>query len=218
MLAARAYASMGDVKGSEELLKRVLAIDPAFLDAYGALGQLYTRQGRLEEALTEMTTLAQKQSRPVAALTLAGIILEAQGKHTEARTTFERVMRLDAEAPVAANNLAWIYVQTGGNLDVALQLARTAQRKLPKVAEVNDTLGFIYYKKSLPALAVPALRASVESDPNNPSYQYHLGLAYVLAGDKAQARQSLAKALALKPQFDGAKDAQSVLDSLRGGD
>ena len=218
MLAARAYASMGDVKGSEELLKRVLVIDPAYLDAYGALGQLYTRQGRLDEALTEMTTLAQKQSRPVAALTLAGIILEAQGKHTEARTTFERVMQLDAEAPVAANNLAWIYAQTGGNLDVALQLARTAQRKLPQVAEVNDTLGFIYYKKSLPALAVPALRASVESDPNNPSYQYHLGLAYVLAGDKVQARQSLAKALALKPQFDGAKDAQSVLDSLRGGD
>ena len=218
MLAARADASMGDLKSSEELLQRVLTIDPAYLDAYGALGQLYARQGRLDEALGEMTTLAQKQSRPVAALTLAGIILEAQGKHTEARTAFERVIQLDGEAPVASNNLAWIYVQMGGNLDLALQLAQTAHSKLPNVAEVNDTLGFIYYKKKLPALAVPTLRASVESDPNNPSYHYHLGLAYVLAGDTAQARQSLTKALALKAHFDGAKDAQSVLDSLKGGD
>jgi tetratricopeptide (TPR) repeat protein len=218
MLAARAYASTGELKTSEELLKRVLAVDSAYLEAYGALGQLYTRQGRLDDALNELTTLAQKQSRPVAALTLTGIILEAQGKQAEARTTFERVMRLDGEAPVAANNLAWIYAMTGANLDVALQLAQTAQRKLPKVAEVNDTLGFIYYKKSLPALALPALRASVESDPNNPSFLYHLGLAYVLAGDTVQARQSLSKALALKPRFDGAKDAQAVLDSLKGGD
>jgi tetratricopeptide (TPR) repeat protein len=218
MLAARAYVSTGDLKTSEELLKRILTVDPEYLDAYGALAQLYARQGRLDEALNELTTLAQKQSRPVAALTLAGMILQTQGKDAEARTTFEHVMQLDGEAPVAANNLAWILVQTGGNLDVALHLAQTAQRKLPKVAEVNDTLGFIYYKKSLPALAVPALRASVESDPNNPSYHYHLGLAYVLAGDTAQARQSLSKALALKPHFDGAKDAQSILDSLRGGD
>jgi putative PEP-CTERM system TPR-repeat lipoprotein len=217
MFAARAYASTGDVKTSEELLKRVLTADPTYLEAYGALGQLYTRQGRLDEALNELTLLTQKQPRPVAALTLTGIILEAQGKQTEARTTFERVMQLDGEAPVAANNLAWIYAQGDGNLDVALQLAQTAQRKLPKVAEVNDTLGFIYYKKSLLALAVPALRASVESDPNNSSYLYHLGLAYVLAGDTAQARQSLSKALALKPHFDGAKNARSILDSLKGG-
>ena len=218
MLAGRTYAAVGDLAAAERTFRKILAADPSYLAVYGALGQLYAKQGRLDEALAEFDALAAKDAKPVAALTLAGMILESQGKTADAQRRFERAIQIDAEAPVAANNLAWIYVQNGGNLDVALQLAQTAQRKLPKLAEVNDTLGFIYYKKKLPALAVPALRASVDTDPGNPGYQYHLGLAYVQAGDAAQARQSLTKALSLKSDFKGADDARAVLESLKGGE
>jgi Flp pilus assembly protein TadD len=144
------------------------------------------------------------------------MILEAQGKKAEAQAKFERVLQLDAEAPVAANNLAWLYVENDGNLDVALQLAQTAKRKLTDTPEVNDTLGFIYYKKNLPALAIPPLQLSVEKDPNNPLFHYHLGLAYAKAGNSTQARVSLSRALALKPDFNGAQEARTVLDSLKG--
>jgi len=218
MLAARTYAATGDLPTTEKTLRRVLAADPSYLSAYAALGQLYARQGRLDAALTEFETLAQRDPKPVAALTLVGMILEAQGKRAEAQKKFERVLQLDAQAPVAANNLAWIYAETGGNLDVALQLAQTAKRKLPDVAEVNDTLGFIYYKKNLPALAVPPLKASVEKEPTNSGFHYHLGLAYAQAGETALARQSLTKALSLKLDAKGEQDARAVLDSLKGGD
>ena len=43
-----------------------------------------------------------------AALTLSGMILEAQGKTEEAKARFERVLQVDAAAPVAANHLAWL--------------------------------------------------------------------------------------------------------------
>ncbi len=147
MLAARTYATMGDLKSSEEMLRRVLAADPAFLPAYGALGQIYAKQGRLDEALTEFDALAKREPKPVTALTLSGMILEAQGKTTAAQERFERVMQLDPAAPVAANNLAWIYAQAGANLDRALDLAQTARRALPKTPQVSDTLGVIFYKK-----------------------------------------------------------------------
>jgi Flp pilus assembly protein TadD len=162
--------------------------------------------------------LAQRDPKPVAALTLVGMILDSQGNTAAAQKKFERVMQLDSEAPVAANNLAWIYAENGGNLDVALQLAQTAKRKLPELAEVNDTLGYIYYKKNLPALALPPLRASVEKDPANAGFHYHLGLAYAQAGESALARQSLTKALSLKLDEKGAQDARAVLDSLKGGE
>lgn len=55
-----------------------------------------------------------------------------------------------APIPVQANRLApatplmvieaRIYTEHGGNLDVALQLARTAKQILPDQPEVNDTL------------------------------------------------------------------------------
>ena len=89
------------------------------------------------------------------------------GKPSDARARFERVIELDPNAPVAANNLAWIYAESGGNLDIALQLAQTAQRTLPDSAEVNHTLGYVYYKKNLFALAIPPLKASAEKDPSS---------------------------------------------------
>src|SRR5262249_10320587 len=145
---------------------------------------------------------------------MVGIILQAEGDENGAREQFERVLQIDPEAAVAANNLAWIYAEKGGNLDVALHLAQTAQKRLPGVPEVNDTLGFIYYKKNLAPLAISSLKVSAEKDPGNVVYHYHLGLAYASAGDSTRAKQSLARALALQPNFDGAQEAKDLLSSL----
>jgi tetratricopeptide (TPR) repeat protein len=118
--------------------------------------------------------------------------------------------------PVAANNLAWMTAETGGNLDVALQLAQTATRRLPDHPAVQDTLGWIYYKKGLATLAVPPFEKSIEKDPKDPVYYYHLGLAYARSGDSPKARQALQQALKMAPNFRGAADARQVLASLKG--
>jgi len=217
MLSARTYAAIGDLKTSEQLLRRVLTEDPSLLAAYGALGQMYAKQRRLPEALAEFEALAQRDAKPVPALTLAAIIMEAQGNKAGAQQRYEKVIQLDPNAAVAANNLAWLYAENGGNLDVALQLAQTAKRQLPNAPEVNDTLGFIYYKKNLPALGLPFLQASVEKDSSNPEYHYHLGLAYAQSGNKLKASESLTHALALKSDFNGSQDARAVLGSLKEG-
>ena len=214
MLAARTYAALGDLKSSEESLRRVLTTDPSVLPAYAALGQLYARQGRLDAALAEFEALASRESRPVAALTLAGIILEAQGKTAAAQERFERVMQIDPSAPVAANNLAWIYAQSDSRLDQALELAQAAQRKLPDTAEVTDTLGFIYYKKGLVPQAVRALTTAVKADGSNPGYHYHLGLALAKSGEKTAAAEHLTRALALNSNFDSSGQAREMLRLL----
>jgi tetratricopeptide (TPR) repeat protein len=215
MLAARFYAGTGDMAASEAALRKALELDPSHFEVYGALGQLYAAQKRLDEARREFEKLA--QARPEAAVgsyTLIGIIQQLQNKNSEARATYEKVISLDSRAAVAANNLAWIYAEEGGNLDIALQLAQTAKAQMPERPEVNDTLGWIYYKKGLANLAIGPLRESVETDPKNAGYHYHLGLAYLKNGDLVKARQSLQEALKLQPDFDGAADAKQALASL----
>jgi len=213
-LAARVYAASGDTEAAIRFLHQALNLDSSYMPAYRALGQLYIVQGNLAAAEAEFEALAKQSAKPVAALTMVGILLQAQGKQDEARARFERALQIDPDAAVAANNLAWIYVETGGNIDVALQLAKTAQKRLPGIPEVNDTVGYIYYKRGLAPLAISTLKVSAEEDPNNPIYRYHLGLAYARAGDAARAGESLKRALALKPDFDGADDAARVLGSL----
>ena len=84
----------------------------------------------------------------------SGCCSKSQGKRDEARKSYEATVNGPENAPVAANNLAFIYAEQGTNLDVALQLATSAKQGLPDDPSVDDTLGWIYYKKDMPSLAV----------------------------------------------------------------
>jgi tetratricopeptide (TPR) repeat protein len=213
-LAGRTWAATGDRAMGEEFLRRAIEADPSNLDAYSLLGGLYFSERKLDQAIAEFDKLAARQPNAVAPQTMAGLILQAQGKNEEARRRYERLVELDPRAAVASNNLAWMYASGGEQLDRALQLARAAKAELPDHAGVNDTLGFVYIKKQLPSLAIPPLRLAVEKDPANPAFHYHLGLAYSLVGDKVAARQALERALRLKGDFEGAEDARKVLRTI----
>jgi tetratricopeptide (TPR) repeat protein len=211
LLEAGVYGAARDTVRQEQTLRRIIEIDPANFQAFAGLASVFVRTGRLEEAKAEYEGLARKQPNAVAALTMVGLILEAQRKPEEAQKVYEKIVAMSPNAAVAANNLAWIYAEGGGNLDVAMQLALTASQQLPKVPEITDTLGWVYVKKGLADLAIPPLLSSVENDPKNAAYRYHLGLAYAKKGDKRKARDAFDEALKLQPGLKEAADARSAL-------
>jgi Flp pilus assembly protein TadD len=147
---------------------------------------------------------------------MIGLILLRQNRGDEARQRFERALQLNPRAAVAANNLAYHYANTGGNLDTALQLAQIAKAEIPESASVTDTLGWIYYQKGLASLAVTTLREAVQQSPSDPDLHYHLGLAYLKNGNKLEARLTLQHVLKLSPQFRDADEIRRVLASLPG--
>ena len=58
------------------------------------------------------------------------------------------------------------------------------------------------------------IRQAIDLDPNNALYHYHLGLIYAQKGDDANARESLERALTLKPGKEIAQDAKRILATL----
>jgi tetratricopeptide (TPR) repeat protein len=214
ILAGRAYVASGDPARAEELLKKAIDLDPAKLQAYGLLGQLYISQRRLGDAKDQYTELTKKNPRSVAVSTMLGMILEAQRDLPAAEAQYQKTLGLDAEAAVAANNLAWLYVSSNRNLDQALQLAQTAAKQLGELPQVNDTLGWIYYRKGMFQPAVKHLEKSIQKDATDASVHYHLGMAYAGDGEFEKARKSLQKALSMSTSFDGADDARKTLASF----
>jgi tetratricopeptide (TPR) repeat protein len=178
------------------------------------LAELYTRQGRVDEALTEFQGIASRDGAAIGARTMVGILLDAQGRRDEALKAYEATVdAANANAPVAANNLAFIYAERGQNLDVALQLATTAKQRLPEDPNVDDTLGWIYYKRGQPQQAIPYLQASLKKQPDASDVLYHLGMAYAGANDNARARQMLERALQLDPKVGG-EEARRTLEAV----
>jgi tetratricopeptide (TPR) repeat protein len=213
-LAGRTWASTGDPVKGEQLLRRAIDADASNFEAYSDLASLYVAQRKPDQAVKAFDTLAGRQPNAVGSRTMAALIVQATGNEAEARRRYERIVEAEPRAAVAANNLAWIYASRGEQLDRALQLAQAAKAEIPDHPEVNDTLGFVYLKKQLPALAIAPLQAAIATNPRNPSFHYHLGTAYAESGNKAGAKRALEQALKLQPDFEGASDARKVLGTL----
>ena len=214
ILAAGVYEQMKDKAAFETTLKRLIEIDPSNLRIYDQLGGMYIREQRIDEAIATFTTASQKKPDAVGPRTMVGYLHHIQGRTDQAQKEYEATVNLDARAAVAANNLAYIYAEKGENLDRALQLVQAAKERMPDSAEVTDTLGWVYLKKGLPDLAIPAFEQCVKSDPRRAEYQYHLGLALIRKGDVARGREVLKRALDLQGDFPGAADARRALGTL----
>jgi tetratricopeptide (TPR) repeat protein len=215
VVSARAFALANDLAKAESTLRTAIERDPQLLEAYSMLGQIYMRQNRADEALREFQRLAELQPNEVGPRTIVGVLLHAAGKVGDARQSYEAALRLDPTAVVAANNLAWMTMEEGGNLDVALQLAQAATQRAPSSGVVRDTLGRIYYRKGLYPSAIAALEEAVKLEAKNADYRVQLAMAYARNGEAAKARAALDAALALNPKAAAAAEAQALLASGR---
>ena len=79
------------------------------------------------------------------------------------------------------------------------------KERLPDNPAVMDTLGWIYYLKGTYFNAVAEFQDSLARNPNDPTVNYHLGLALFKRDQKREAKASLEKALKLDGKFEGGR-------------
>jgi tetratricopeptide (TPR) repeat protein len=214
MLTARADLQAGDFAAGERRARAVIDLDPAQLKAYELLGAAYIRQQKLDAALAEFEQVVQKEPRSIGALTVIGMIHEAGGRPHEAEKAYQRALQADARAAVAGNNLAYLLAQRGDNLQYALILARDAVSMRGDDPVALDTLGWVHLKKGEASQAIEPLGKAAKLAPDNPTYHFHLGLAYLEIDDRPRARASLQRALQLNASFPGAQEARERLRGL----
>src|SRR6185503_3625202 len=215
LAAAKLYAvSFNDAAAAERMAKTVLNANGEDIEAYDTLARVYVKRGDLPAATAEFEKLVKRQPMSVANHTAVGVLHALQGNNDKAKAAYESALAIDPKAPVASNNLAQLYADQNQNLDVALTLAKTAKSTMPLSHEIDDTIGWLYYKKNMGSLAVGSLQSAVAAQPDNAVYLYHLGAAYALNKDRPNARLALEKALKIG-NFAGADDAKKILDSLK---
>jgi tetratricopeptide (TPR) repeat protein len=211
-------------------LKLAIEKDPKRVESTITLGKLYRtlwqRDGKhLEDAITTF-----KQARELdpqnalIALELASLS-EAAGRKAEAVENYEAVLRLDQEQPGAKNNLAWLLADrdqaSPAELDRALQLAQDAKNAMPNDPSVADTLGWVMYKKGIPAAAIALFREAIdgypEGHPLRGTVRYHLASAYEKNGERDRAVQELKQALEETSTFAERDEAERMLKELQAG-
>jgi tetratricopeptide (TPR) repeat protein len=195
------YLRKRDTKAAEATLLKAIELEPRLFSAYLSLGSLYIQSGQYDQAIAKLDQAAQATPTNPAPRMITGIVYELKGDIPKAREAYEKVLAVNPRFGAAANNLAWIYSEHGGDKDKALQLAQTAKEILPDDPRVSDTLGWILYKRGIYQRALTLLRESAAKLGDNPQVQYHLGMAHLQVGDKEAARKALQAAVSSPATF-----------------
>lgn len=215
LLLGNMYEAVHDTKTAEVTYKKALSLAPGLPFLHASLANFYVRQNKLEIAKKHYHAVIEKAPDNLSACMLLGMIYESERNYEKAMGFYRQALEIDSTFPPAANNLAYLYAERGGNIDVALTLARAAKERVPDDPNISDTLGWILYKKNVPGHAVEYLKEAVEKMPDQPVIRYHLGMSYLKSGNRIMAAKELGKALSLDPAFDGAKEARKILAELR---
>ena len=77
-----------------------------------------------------------------------------------------------------------------------------------------DTLAWAYYQKGSYGLAADLLEGALRKSPQNPTYHFHLGMAYQKLNNSSKAKEHLEKALQINPKFSKADQARDALGQL----
>ena len=181
---------------------------------YLLLGETYRRKGDQANAIPVLQKARELMPENGAVLTTLGLAFDQGGHPQEAKQVYEAAIKLDAANAVALNNLAFLLAEHNGDLDDALTKATRAKQLVPNLAEVSDTLGWIYLKKSLSDDAVRIFQELVAAHPNQATYRYHLAMALNQKGDKPRAVKECQEALRNNPSKEERQKIQDLLTRL----
>ena len=224
-LKAQVYGFQRNAQSVEAELNRAVELDPNYLNAYSALAALYINTKQEDRAIAQYQKIIALRPENAAAYTMIGMLEYQRGNNDAAIENYRKALEKDPNASVAANNLAYLYADTGkGNLDEAVRLAQGVVQKFPQAGFI-DTLGWVYYKKKLHSAAVEQFRQAVSvneaqaragSVSPSATYHYHLAMALKETGNKDESRRELQTAIRLseKVSFAEIEEAKRVLASL----
>lgn len=221
--SAQLYEVLGGVhlarkeaEQAEAAYSKAIELEPkSSFTAYLALAQIYGRAKRHDEALAELDQVLKANPKNFGALMLTGEIQKARGDIPKAQAAYEKIIAEDPRFGPAANNLAYLYSEHGGDKEKALALAQTAKEAMPEDPRVSDTLGWILYKRGLYGGAVRLLTESAAKRPDDAEVQFHLGMAQYKMRNADAAKRALARALELNASFAGREEARQTLSELR---
>ncbi len=203
-----------DVNGAVNSTQKAMQLNPSD----GAALMIYTRAatagGYPAAAIAKWQTWAGAHPTDSRGPVMMGTLEEARGNDDGAIDDYKKALAIQPDQPVAENNLAFLMLEKGQDVDVALSYAESARRALPHSPDTADTLAWAYYNKGVYGSARDLLEDAGKTDPNNPSIQFHLGMVYSKMGNKDAAIEHLKKAASLAPDSPSGKDASKALSTL----
>ena len=169
------YLRLGIADKAHEYLDRALAIAPNDGAVYEARARIWRDGGFPERALSDAHRAVYFAPASAVARNTLGTVLQALGRHAQARQQYERALVLDSRAAYALNNLcyAWILEHQPAK---AVKACEAAIEAAPSLQAARNNLGLAYAVGG----NIEAARGAFDAAGDAAAAQYNVGIVTVL--------------------------------------
>jgi tetratricopeptide (TPR) repeat protein len=202
MLGEQSF-QMGDLGKAEEREANSLRDFPRYHRALAAMGQIRAAQGRFPEAIDFYKQAIAVIPLPLYLAALGDVyIVNGDKANAEKQyATVEFIGRLnEINQQVYNRELALFYADHDRKLPEALKLARK-EFEVRHDVYTSDALAWALLKNGQTPAAKEEIERAMRMGTKDAMMEYHAGMIYAAAGDKAKASQHLERALKINPQF-----------------
>ncbi len=187
LVYSRALADAGKAKEGAEILLRRLKDDPANVDLYVNLSQIYVQGKRFADAEKILLRAEEKKLDSERIKFQLGSVYERQKHFDKAERLFKEVLLQNPRNANALNYIGYMLADRGIRLQEAVDYVREALELEPNNGAYLDSLGWAYFKLNELEKAEEFLLRAVEFVRNDPVILDHLGDLYFQMGDYAKA-------------------------------
>jgi putative PEP-CTERM system TPR-repeat lipoprotein len=164
------------------------------------LALLNLSNGKLDDARGGLMAVLAKEPRNVDAHMSLGMVEDASGAYSKAIGEYKKILDLESRHLGALNNLAYDLARDPARCDEALPYAQKAKELAPAGWQIQDTLGWIYYRKGLYDNAAREFEGAL-SNGGGALARLHLGQTYNRLGDSVRGGRFMAAALVEDPKL-----------------
>jgi tetratricopeptide (TPR) repeat protein len=219
-LAWAAY-SLGKVAEARQTMQNVLssgASSPQSADAktFLSMTELMTGEKDVAGSETEINSVLAADPDYVPALIARAAIETKRGDTAGAEATYRQILQRFPDFAPAQRDLALLLVNNPAKLDAAYDLATKARRTISGDPLISVVLGRVSYERKDFTRAIQLFQESAREKPLDARSLYYLGMAHAQAKHKAEAKETLNRALQAGLGAAEASEAKRVLADIGG--
>ncbi len=200
---AELQRGLGHDDAARDLLSRLSAAFPRQPVPARELGEMFSDEHRYLEADTAFDRAIADLPQPTGddwqLFFDRAVSLDRSRQWNRAEADLRRALSLSPEQPFVLNYLGYSYAEQGRDLDEARHMLERALDQKPHDGAFLDSLGWIILKQGHVDQAIETLQEAAETTPEDPTVNYHLGVAYWQAGRRMEAQDQWQRALILNP-------------------
>lgn len=202
-----------DLVGGEKSLREAIRLKPSIKAAQQVLASILLekkQRAAAKEALQKAITV---DPRNMNNYVLLAAEHDRDGETGRALDILSSAHAVDPTAWIVSNQYAYMLLETGGDVNMALSLAQSAKEKMPASADVADTLGWAYHKLGIHDQAVRQFVLAIRLNASEPEYHYHLAETYIALKRTGAAKAALERSLTF-PSWRARSKAEAALERL----